>query len=132
MREETRQDIISAEEMGTKYDEAAKEIWKNREILAPLLKYSVEELKDESVESIMKLIDTDSISEDIPVSDRFAYLAAVDEYVRVEELPSGHGYADVVFIPKKGSAKPAMLIEIKCYLIVRITYNSRTKEHMLY
>ncbi len=69
MREETRQDIISAEEMGTKYDEAAKEIWKNREILAPLLKYSVEELKDESVESIMKLIDTDSISEDIPVSD---------------------------------------------------------------
>ena len=29
MREETRQDIISAEEMGTKYDEAAKEIWKN-------------------------------------------------------------------------------------------------------
>ena len=45
MREETRQDIISAEEMGTKYDEAAKEIWKNREILAPLLKYSVEELK---------------------------------------------------------------------------------------
>ena len=69
MREETRQDSISAEEMGTKYDEAAKEIWKNREILAPLLKYSVEELKDESVESIMKLIDTDSISEDIPVSD---------------------------------------------------------------
>ena len=86
---------------------------------------------------------------------RFAYLAAVDEYVRVEELPSGHGYADVVFIPKKGSAKPAMLIEIKWdepvdaaiaqikdrnyprvleesgtgYLIVGITYNSRTKEH---
>ena len=61
----------------------------------------------------MQLIDTDSISEDIPVSDRFAYLAAVDEYVRVEELPSGHGYVDVVFIPKKGSAKPAMLVEIK-------------------
>ena len=86
---------------------------------------------------------------------RFAYLAAVDEYVRVEELPSGHGYADVVFIPRKGSAKPAMLIEIKWdepvdaaiaqikdrnyprvleesgtgYLIVGITYNSRTKEH---
>ena len=69
MREETRQDLMSAGEMGTKYDEAAKEIWRNREILAPLLKYSIEELKDESVESIMKLIDTDSISEDTPVSD---------------------------------------------------------------
>lgn len=69
MREETKQDILSAGEMGVKYDEAAKVIWRNREILAPLLKYSVEELKDESIESIMKLIDTDSIIEDIPVSD---------------------------------------------------------------
>ena len=69
MREETRQDIISAEEIGTKYDKAAKQIWRNREILAPLLKFSIEELKDESVESIMKLIDTESIVDDMPVSD---------------------------------------------------------------
>ena len=69
MREESRQDIMSAGEMGAKYDEAAKKIWKNREILAPLLKYALEELKDESVESIMKLIDADSISEDMAVSD---------------------------------------------------------------
>ena len=33
------------------------------------LKFSVVELKDESVESIMRLIDADSISEEIPVSD---------------------------------------------------------------
>ena len=69
MREETRQDLLSADEIGTKYDESAKMIWKNREILAPLLKYSIEELKDETIETIMKLIDADSISEDIPVSD---------------------------------------------------------------
>ena len=69
MREETRQDIMSAGEIGTKYDEAAKAIWRNREILAPLLKYSIEELKEESIESIMKLIDADSIDEDAPVSD---------------------------------------------------------------
>lgn len=69
MKEETRQDVLSAGEIGTKYDEAAKTVWRNREILAPLLKYSVEELKNESIESIMKLIDADSISEDTPVSD---------------------------------------------------------------
>lgn len=69
MREETRQDVLSAGEIGTKYDEAAKAIWRNREILAPLLKFSIEELKDESIESIMKLIDPDSISDDTPVSD---------------------------------------------------------------
>ena len=30
MREETKQDILSAGEAGTKYDESAKMIWKNR------------------------------------------------------------------------------------------------------
>ena len=69
MREESKFDIISAEELGTRYDQASKIIWRNREILAPLLKYSVRELADESVESIMKLIDANSIIEDTSVSD---------------------------------------------------------------
>ena len=41
MREETILDLLSADEVGAKYDNAAKALWKNREILAPLLKYSV-------------------------------------------------------------------------------------------
>lgn len=44
---------------------------------------------------------------------RFAYISCIDEYVRIEELPSGHGFADVVYLPKKGSGKPAMVIELK-------------------
>ena len=44
---------------------------------------------------------------------RFAYLSAIDSYVRIEELPSGHGYADVVYLPKQGETKPALLIELK-------------------
>ena len=69
MREESIQDILSAEELGEKYDKAAKAVWRNREILAPLLRFCVGELKNESVESIMHLIDADSICEDTPVSD---------------------------------------------------------------
>lgn len=42
-----------------------------------------------------------------------AYIAAVDEYVKIQELPSGKGYADVVFVPRKGSLKPAMIVELK-------------------
>lgn len=42
-----------------------------------------------------------------------AYIAAIDEYVKVQELPTGKGYADVVFLPRKGSMKPAMIIELK-------------------
>lgn len=44
---------------------------------------------------------------------RFAYLSCVDEYQEIQELPSGIGYADVVYIPKKGSALPPMIIELK-------------------
>ena len=44
---------------------------------------------------------------------KFAYISCVDEFMRIEELPSGHGYADVVFIPKKSSSMPLLIIELK-------------------
>lgn len=37
----------------------------------------------------------------------------MDEYMRIEELTSGTGYADVVFIPEKGAGRPVLLIELK-------------------
>lgn len=42
-----------------------------------------------------------------------AYYNAVNYYTRVREFPSGRGFADVVFIPKKTTDKPAMVIELK-------------------
>ena len=39
--------------------------------------------------------------------------SCIDEFMRIEELASGIGYADVVYIPKKGSAMPILLIELK-------------------
>lgn len=44
---------------------------------------------------------------------RFAYISCVDEFFRIDELPSGRGYADVVFFPKKASSMPLILIELK-------------------
>jgi hypothetical protein len=44
---------------------------------------------------------------------RFAYISCVDEFLRIEELPSGIGYADVVYLPKKASDMPIMLVELK-------------------
>jgi hypothetical protein len=44
---------------------------------------------------------------------RFAYISSVDEFLRIEEIPSGRGYADVVYLPKKGSSMPIMLVELK-------------------
>lgn len=44
---------------------------------------------------------------------KLAYISCMDQYWRIEELPSGYGYADIVYLPKKGSTKPALLIELK-------------------
>jgi hypothetical protein len=44
---------------------------------------------------------------------RFAYITCVDEFLRIEELPTGKGYADIVFLPKKNSSMPIMIIELK-------------------
>ena len=44
---------------------------------------------------------------------RYAYITCVDQYAKIEELPSGHGCAVMVYIPGKRSPLPAMLIELK-------------------
>lgn len=86
---------------------------------------------------------------------RFAYISCIDEFMRVEELPSGIGYADIVYIPKKSSSMPILLIELKWnktedgaisqikknsypqvfqdyggdIIIVGINYNAKSKKH---
>lgn len=86
---------------------------------------------------------------------RSALIAAADEWARVEELPSGHGYADVVYVPKRGSSRPGLVVELKWdkpvavaldqihergyadflrdldvpVLLVGVTYDTKTKKH---
>jgi len=86
---------------------------------------------------------------------RMAYLTCIDDYREIQELPGGTGYADMVFIPKKRSVKPAMVIELKWnrtadtairqirdrnypqaldgladdILLVGVNYDERSKEH---
>jgi hypothetical protein len=85
-----------------------------------------------------------------------AFIAAVDHYATIEELPSGRGLADVVFLPRRGIAAPALVVELKWdrspeaaiaqvrardypavlrdwggpILLVGITYNRKTKAHV--
>ena len=42
-----------------------------------------------------------------------AYISRIKDYLEFQELPSGKGYADIVFLPKKGSDKPLLLVELK-------------------
>lgn len=86
---------------------------------------------------------------------KFAYIAAMEQYAKVEEMPSGRGIADVVYIPKRHSRLPGLVIELKWnrssggapdqiktkgyssffndfggeIVTVGINYNEKTKEH---
>ncbi len=85
----------------------------------------------------------------------FAYLGCLEDFKRVDELPSGHGYADVVYIPKIKTNLPVLVIELKWnksaqsairqvknkdyphlfqdykgdILLVGVNYNEKTKKH---
>ncbi len=81
--------------------------------------------------------------------------SATDYYATVEELPSGRGVADVVYLPRRGDPSPALLVELKWdrkpesaiaqirdrdypqvlrgwggpVLLVGVSYDSKTKAH---
>ncbi len=44
---------------------------------------------------------------------RTAFLGAIDHYIEIQELASGKGYADLVFIPRRNTNKPVLVIELK-------------------
>ena len=69
MRQETEQSMLQALQNGQKYDESCKEVFKNREVIAPILKYAVREFRDCTREEIIRCIDADSIKEEVPVDD---------------------------------------------------------------
>lgn len=44
---------------------------------------------------------------------QLAYFSYKDYYLKLEELPTGYGYADIVYLPRQGEAVPALVIELK-------------------
>ncbi len=62
-----------------------------------------------SKSSVLKYNDENSLACAIYI----AYYTAGRFYEIVRELPSGKGFADVVFIPRRNTDRPAMLVELK-------------------
>lgn len=102
--------------------------------------------------SILKYNDENSLACVISL----AYYAARAYYTEIRELPTGKGYADIVYLPRKNHLdKPAMLIELKWdqsaegaieqirekqyvkalkdyrgnLLLVGVNYDKKTKQH---
>lgn len=59
--------------------------------------------------SILTYNDENSLSCVISI----AYYSAMKEYTKIREFPSGKGFADIVYLPKKHSTRPAMVAELK-------------------
>jgi len=42
-----------------------------------------------------------------------AYYVARKDYTLIRELPSGKGFADIAFLPRRHTDKPALIVELK-------------------
>ena len=68
MRDETKIDLYAASAISREYDEACKRIFRNKEIIAPIMQMVVPEYKNCTVAEVMRCIDSDTM-EEIPVED---------------------------------------------------------------
>ena len=64
MKDETLITLQASNVLGAKYDRACKELFLNKEIIAPILKEVIPEYKNCTVEEIISLILSDSINDD--------------------------------------------------------------------
>ena len=44
---------------------------------------------------------------------QLAYFSYKDYYLKMEVLPAGRGYADIVYLPRRGESVPALVVELK-------------------
>ena len=111
---EIKEEFIRAIKNGNR-TELVKAIQKSDE----LLKATWASDEDKVAEIISELHDTDTSHEFYNNEQalrsviKMAYLSSIDYYVKLEELQSGRGYADIVFWPKKNADCPMLLVELK-------------------
>lgn len=154
--EEVRREFVRAVKNGS-HKELAKMVATSNELIEHTIDENVEEVAN-AIEKVHSQATSPTFynnEQALRSTIRFAYIAAVDDYVEIQELPSGKGYADIVYIPKKTSNKPAMIIELKWnktsdgalnqikqknypeivkqlsgdVLLVGINYDEKTKKH---
>lgn len=154
--EEVRQEFVRAVKYG-KHREIAELIMSSDKLLQDTLAQDAEEVAAavEKIHDISAAPIFYNNEQALRSVIRFAYISCMDEYMEIQELPSGKGYADVVYLPKRNSRLPVMVIELKWnrsvegairqikerqypqilerynddILLVGISYDEKTKKH---
>lgn len=112
--EEVKQEFVRAVTAG-KHKEMVKLIQNSDHLLEQTLRMD-EAAVAAAIEEAHKAVASPIVynnEESLRGAIRLAYLTCMDEFIEIDELPSGNGYADMVFMPKKGSSMPIILIELK-------------------
>lgn len=112
--EEVRQEFIRVIKTG-KYSEVAKLILESERLLRDTLSMDEEKVANaiEKAHNAATAPNFYNNEQALRSVIRFAYISCIDEFSEIQELPSGKGYADVVFLPKKMSALPTIVFELK-------------------
>ncbi len=153
---EVRQEFINSISDGG-YEKVMDAIHQSEKLLKYTLKQDAEKVAEMIAEvhsdniSVIQYNDENSLSCVLTL----AYYTAQDTYTLYRELQGGEGFADLVFIPRKGNSNPAMIVElkwdkdagialeqimdknyVKCLkdysgqvLFVGISYDKKTKKH---
>ncbi|WP_051638697.1 hypothetical protein [Butyrivibrio sp. NC2002] len=69
MNEETKRAVIAGNAVGSTADKVVKQMFGHKAILAPVLQFTVPEFRNYSIEEVIRSIDAESISDNIPVED---------------------------------------------------------------
>jgi hypothetical protein len=101
----------------TGWDEVIQAIDQSERLLVATLAGDEEEVAERIDEchsrntSILQYNDENALASCITL----AYYTARREYTIIREMPAGYGFADMVFVPKPGVDKPALIVELKWY-----------------
>ena len=111
---EVAQEFINSIEDGG-WEEVMKAIRNSDELLKATINQDeekvatlIEQAHSENT-SILKYNDENSLSCVISL----AYYSARKDYVMFREMPTGKGFADIVFVPRRNADVPALVIELK-------------------
>ncbi len=139
------------------WNEVAEAVKKSEELLNATLKMDAEAVARgiDAVHSVSTSILSYNNENSLSCVITLAYYSSKKDYTLIRELPTGKGFADMVFLPRKHCSKPALLIELKWnqsakgaiaqikkqeyvqalndykgnLLLVGINYNKKSKSH---
>ena len=154
---EVRQEFVNSISDTVEYKKVSQAIEQSDRLLNYTLKQDAERVAEMITEvhndnvSVIRYNDENSLACVLTL----AYYSAQDTYAVYRELHGGEGFADLVFVPRRGNSNPAMIVElkwdknagvaleqikdrryIKCLkdyqgtvLFVGINYDKKTKKH---